>query len=44
VHGSAFLPPDKLCARAMTPFEPLLTRMQAPGAAFLVLDADKVEG
>jgi ubiquinone/menaquinone biosynthesis C-methylase UbiE len=41
-RGSVFYPPIGLAARVMAPFDPLLTRMNAPGAAFLALAADKM--
>jgi SAM-dependent methyltransferase len=40
---SVFFPPNRMAARAVFPFEPLLTRLAAPGAAFLALAADKPE-
>ena len=43
VRGSVFFPPNQLAARAMARFEPFLTRVHAPGAAFLALAADKPE-
>ncbi len=43
VRGSVFFPPSGLAARVVAPFEPLLTRCNAPGAAFLALRADKNE-
>ncbi len=43
VRGSVFFPPSGLAARLVAPFEPLLTRLHAPGAAFLALAADKPE-
>jgi hypothetical protein len=43
VRGSFFFPPSGLAARLVAPFEPLLTRHHAPGAAFLALAADKPE-
>lgn len=44
VRDSIFFPPSALAARAMAPFEPFLTRLHAPGAAFLTLAADKPKG
>ncbi len=41
VCGSVFFPPSGLAARLVAPVEPLLTRLHAPGAAFLALAADK---
>jgi len=41
VRGAVFFPPSGLAARVVAPFEPLLTRLDAPGAAFLALAADK---
>jgi ubiquinone/menaquinone biosynthesis C-methylase UbiE len=41
VHGAVFFPPRALAARLAAPFDPLLTRLRVPGAAFLVLAADK---
>ena len=43
VRGSVFFVPNGLAARLVAPFEPLLTRLRAPGAAFLALAADKAE-
>ncbi|MDX2089785.1 MAG: class I SAM-dependent methyltransferase [Kofleriaceae bacterium] len=43
VRGSVFFPPNGLAARLVAPVEPLLTRLHAPGAAFLALAADKAE-
>lgn len=43
VRGSVFFPPSGLAARFVAPFEPLLTRLDAPGAAFLALAAHKPE-
>lgn len=43
VRGAVFYPPIGLCARVVAPLEPILTRLQAPGAAFLALAADKPE-
>lgn len=43
VRGSVFFPPSSLAARLVAPVEPLLTRLHAPGAAFLALAADKRE-
>jgi SAM-dependent methyltransferase len=43
VRGSVFFPPSGLAARVVAPFEPLLTRLHTPGAAFLALRADKTE-
>lgn len=43
VRGSVFFPPSGLAAQLVAPFEPLLTRLHAPGAAFLALAADKSE-
>lgn len=41
VRGSVFFPPSQLAARAVAPLEPLLTRLHAPGAAFLAIAAEK---
>ncbi len=41
VRGSVFFPPSGIAARLVAPLEPLLTRLHAPGAAFLALAADK---
>ncbi|WP_140861440.1 class I SAM-dependent methyltransferase [Myxococcus xanthus] len=41
VRGSVFFPPSDVAARFMAPFEPTLTRLRAPGAAFLALAAHK---
>lgn len=38
---SVFFPPSAIAARAFAPFEPVLTRLHVPGAAFLALAADK---
>ncbi|MFW6066923.1 MAG: class I SAM-dependent methyltransferase [Myxococcota bacterium] len=43
-RGSVFFPPSGVAARLVAPLEPWLTRMRAPGAAFLALAADKVRG
>ncbi|MBN8611204.1 MAG: class I SAM-dependent methyltransferase [Deltaproteobacteria bacterium] len=43
VHGAVFFPPSGVAARLMAPVEPLLTRLHAPGAAFLALAAYKRE-
>ncbi len=43
VRGSVFFPPSGLAARLVAPVEPFLTRLHAPGAAFLALAADKPE-
>jgi len=43
VRGAVYFPPSGIAARAMAPFEPLLSRLRAPGAAFLALAADKPE-
>jgi SAM-dependent methyltransferase len=43
VRGAIFYPPNGLAARLVAPFEPVLTRLQAPGAAFLALAAEKPE-
>ena len=42
-RGAVYFPPCGIAARAVAPFEPLLTRLGAPGAAFLALAADKPE-
>jgi len=42
-RGSIFYPPSDVAARLAAPLEPLLTRLRAPGAAFLALAADKPE-
>jgi len=36
-----FFPPSGLAGRIVAPVEPLLTRLDAPGAAFLALTAGK---
>jgi ubiquinone/menaquinone biosynthesis C-methylase UbiE len=41
VRGAVFFPPSGLIARLMAPVDPILTRLHAPGAAFLTLAADK---
>lgn len=41
VRGSVFYPPSGLAARAMEPLEPLLSRLNPPGAAFLAAAARK---
>ena len=41
VRGSIFFPPSGFAARVVSPFEPLLTRLHAPGAAFLVVTGDQ---
>jgi len=41
MRGSVFFPPSGLGARTVARLEPVLTRMHAPGAAFLALAADK---
>lgn len=43
VRGSVFFPPSGRAARLLAPVEPLLTRIHAPGAAFLALAAYKRE-
>lgn len=43
MRGCVFFPPSQRAARAVAPFEPFLTRMHAPGAAFLAIAADKPE-
>jgi ubiquinone/menaquinone biosynthesis C-methylase UbiE len=43
VRGSVFFPPSGVAARLVAPVDPLLTRLHAPGAAFLALAADKPE-
>jgi len=43
VRGCVFFPPLGVAARLVAPVEPLLTRLHAPGAAFLALAADKRE-
>lgn len=42
-RGSIFYPPHDVAARLGAPLEPLLTKLRAPGAAFLGLAADKPE-
>lgn len=42
VRGSIFFPPSGFAARVVSPFEPLLTRLHAPGAAFLVVAGDRL--
>lgn len=41
VRGAVYFPPSGLAARVIAPFEPRLTRMHAPGAAFLAIAAEK---
>ena len=41
VNGAVFFPKSSTAARLVAPFEPTLTRLHAPGAAFLALSADK---
>lgn len=41
VRGAVFFPPWGPAARALAPIEPLLSRLDAPGAAFLALAAEK---
>ncbi len=43
IRGSVFFPPSQLAARAVAPLEPLLSRIHAPGAAFLAIAADMPE-
>lgn len=43
VRGSVYYPPSGIAARIFAPIEPLLTRLRAPGAAFLAVAADKPE-
>lgn len=43
VRGSVFFPPSGMAARLVAPVEPVLSRLHAPGAAFLALAADKPE-
>jgi hypothetical protein len=43
MRGSVFFPPSGLAARLVAPVELFLTRLHAPGAAFLALAADKPE-
>ena len=43
VRGSVFFPPVGLAARVVAPFERILTRVRAPGPAFLALAADRPE-
>lgn len=40
-RGSVFFPPNCFAARMMAPYEPMLTRLDAPGAAFLAIRAKK---
>ncbi|MBT8464933.1 MAG: class I SAM-dependent methyltransferase [Deltaproteobacteria bacterium] len=42
-RGAVFFPPSGLAARLLGPLDPLLTRLQVPGAAFLALTATKPE-
>ena len=42
VRGSIFFPPSGLAARVVAPFEPLLTRLHAPGGAFLAAAGDRL--
>ena len=44
VRGSVFFPPSGAAARIVAPFEPMLTRLHAPGAAFLVVAGDRPGG
>lgn len=41
LRGAVFFPPIRFVAQAVAPFEPLLTQMHVPGAAFLALAAEK---
>lgn len=41
IRGSVFYPPSGIAARTLAPLDPLLSRMHAPGAAFLAIAADK---
>jgi len=41
VRGAVFFPPSGLAARIAARFEPALSRLRAPGAAFLALVAEK---
>jgi ubiquinone/menaquinone biosynthesis C-methylase UbiE len=41
VQGAVFFPPSNFAARALGPFDPFLTRLNVPGAAFLTLLAEK---
>lgn len=41
VRGSVFYPPSGIAARALAPLDPLLSRVHAPGAAFLAIAAEK---
>jgi ubiquinone/menaquinone biosynthesis C-methylase UbiE len=43
VRGSVFYLPSGVAARVFAPIEPLLTRLRAPGAAFLAVAADRPE-
>lgn len=43
LRGSVYYPPSSVAARLIGPFEPTLTRLRAPGAAFLALAADQPE-
>ena len=43
VSGAVHFPPSALMAKLLAPMEPFLTRVQAPGAAFLALAAVKPE-
>jgi SAM-dependent methyltransferase len=42
-RGAVFFPPSGLAARVLAPLDPLLTRLHAPGAAFVALAATKPE-
>ena len=42
-RGAVFFPPSGLAARVLGPLDPLLTRLHAPGAAFVALAATKPE-
>jgi 2-polyprenyl-3-methyl-5-hydroxy-6-metoxy-1,4-benzoquinol methylase len=43
VSGAVHFPPSALVAKVLAPMEPFLTRVRAPGAAFLALAATKPE-
>lgn len=43
VRGSVFYPPRGIAAQVFAPIEALLTRLRAPGAAFLAVAADMPE-
>lgn len=44
LRGCVYFPPSGIIARIMSPLEATLTRLRAPGAAFLALRANKFAG